>query len=660
MKTKTRCSSIFCIILLLLLGNFTQGISQNRLSVAQEKVLSKSYLTKAEVFLKLPLFNIDSCEIYFNKAINVLKPNEAAHYQELSEINITVHLSLTRIKKSTKIDTCLKIARYYFDKIPKKSEQTKLLDYKILIREADERLNSGKQTEANKLMVKAFALLQENKSPEMQGLYLFDKAYLYQKIKTENEGNYGVEMSYRLAAQSSKRYEASKAKNKNEMLFKVYSLLTWYYNIKVKPDSADYYFDKQKALLPLINSPFVSAFYCSLRANSYMRRGQKEKALPLLNECKFLLEKYNLTQNQIYVFNTYVLGVRELELKKYDSAISLFQKGLDEAIKQKKISFISNGYQHLSNAYIEKGDFKTALKYYTQLYNTDIDEVDKQLNQSLQENELKLEIALKENEIAQKAKERNWYIAALFAGLFLLGLVYRNFRLKQKSNQQLEILNGDLANKNNLLDKRNAENELLLKEIHHRVKNNLEIVSSLLELQSSQIDDPSVQSAMLSSQNRVHSMGIIHQKLYQGEHLASIEMRDYFINLGENILDSYNADGRIKIECNMPELVLDVDTAISIGLIVNELLTNSLKYAFEGKDSGTIKISLENKDSDENLLLKIADDGIGKIPNKPSKGTGFGTQLINLLTKQLDGKLNYENNNGTIVSLIFKKTQMAS
>jgi two-component sensor histidine kinase len=233
----------------------------------------------------------------------------------------------------------------------------------------------------------------------------------------------------------------------------------------------------------------------------------------------------------------------------------------------------------------------------------------------------------------------------------------RTFELNQ-SLDSLKVSQVSLAAKN-------AENELLLKEIHHRVKNNLEVVSSLLELQSAQMEDPSVKTAMLSSQNRVQSMGIIHQKLYQGEHLASIEMRDYFVNLSESILDSFSADGRIRIECNMPKLVLDVDTAISIGLITNELITNSLKYAFKDKDKGEIKISLTEDKNDKNgiytegsLLLKISDDGIGKPVDSQAKGTGFGTQLINLLTIQLDGKLTYEVNNGTIVSLVFKKAKI--
>jgi len=258
----------------------------------------------------------------------------------------------------------------------------------------------------------------------------------------------------------------------------------------------------------------------------------------------------------------------------------------------------------------------------------------------------------------QKNQLLSYLIGAMLV-LMLGGLLY-TFNKNKRKNQQLEGLNKNLEISNIQLDKRHKENELLLKEIHHRVKNNLEIVSSLLELQSAQIDDPSVQAAMLASQNRVHSMGIIHQKLYQSEYLTSIEMRDYFVNLGENIRNAFNAEGKIKIDCDMPDLVLDVDTAISVGLITNELMTNAFKYAFEGKQEGTIQVNLIRHElNKDNLELRISDDGIGKITNEPLKGTGFGTMLINLLTKQLNGTITYQIENGTKVSLVFSKPSMS-
>src|SRR5690554_7836990 len=165
----------------------------------------------------------------------------------------------------------------------------------------------------------------------------------------------------------------------------------------------------------------------------------------------------------------------------------------------------------------------------------------------------------------------------------------------RRKREKLQVLNLELEQKN-------KQNELLLKEIHHRVKNNLELVKSLISLQASQLEDSATKDAMVASQNRVQSMGIIHQKLYQGENLESIEMKDYFINLSEGILDTFNLEDQVKIECTMDHLELDVDTAVPIGLIVKELLTNALKYDFPNNKKGNIEISLLRNKPD---VLKI-------------------------------------------------------
>jgi two-component system, sensor histidine kinase PdtaS len=621
-------------------------------SPKQARSQSAVYQTKAEWFLKLPQYNLDSSYVYFQRAINCFKNIEVSNYQLLTEANFNLYTHLYRINVSPKVDVCLKKARYYFNKIPNKTD-VKLLAYNILIAEAEMSFQIGEKEKASKLMLEGFSLVQENKSPNIQAQYFLDKGTFYNRLRSD-----GIKLSNTYLLKSKTLFESNNDPQRFEMLFKVYSRLGWYQNNYGTSDSCDYYFEKQKALLPVLNDPAIISYYNAMRANNYLRRKKYSEAAPLLLICQNISEKYKLTRTEVYVFNTYLQGVRALDFKQYDNAISIFNKGLLAAKLINRIIFINDGYERLLDAYTAKGDFKTALKYKTIWANATLGEYDKNLDKSLRENELKLNIIRKDNEIAQKAKERNWYIGALIAGLFLLVLVYRNFRLKQKSNKQLELLNGELETKNSLLDKRNAENELLLKEIHHRVKNNLEVVSSLLVLQSAQIDDPAVQSAMLASQNRIHSMGIIHQKLYQGEHLAAIEMRDYFINLGENIVSSFNAEGRVKVECNMPQLVLDVDTAISIGLITNELLTNSLKYAFTEKENGNINITLNEEDNVGGLLLKVSDDGIGKIPDEKAKGTGFGTQLISLLTRQLDGRLIYEINNGTTVFLYFKKFKL--
>ncbi len=241
------------------------------------------------------------------------------------------------------------------------------------------------------------------------------------------------------------------------------------------------------------------------------------------------------------------------------------------------------------------------------------------------------------------------YISNVYGRLFLA----MEQEVEERTHQ-LNVMIRDLTKTQKELSLKNDENVLLLKEIHHRVKNNLEVVSGLLALQSAKINDPTMQEVMLSSQNRVQSMGILHQKLYQSEHLAFIEMKNYFENLCINILDSYNESERIKVTIEMTELELDVDTAVPLGLIVNELLTNSLKYAFPTGQKGTIELSLRNWDED-NFQLKISDNGVGKSLEAKAKGTGFGTQLVELLTRQIDGKLYQEVGNGTLILIDFKR-----
>ena len=228
----------------------------------------------------------------------------------------------------------------------------------------------------------------------------------------------------------------------------------------------------------------------------------------------------------------------------------------------------------------------------------------------------------------------------MLLGFLVVG--YRSFRNRSRSNK--------------LLSAKNRENELLLKEIHHRVKNNLEIVSSLLELQSAQIDDINTREAMLEGQNRVHSIGIVHQKLYQGENLGAIEMKDYFLNLSESILESFGAEKKVSIELAMEKLDVDIDTAVPLGLIVNELLSNTLKYAFPGRQQGSVRIKLERQTSGI-LRLEVSDNGIGK--SGEIQGTGFGGQLISLLTRQLNGSMKEEIKNGTHTFFDFKLDRVA-
>jgi two-component sensor histidine kinase len=162
---------------------------------------------------------------------------------------------------------------------------------------------------------------------------------------------------------------------------------------------------------------------------------------------------------------------------------------------------------------------------------------------------------------------------------------------------------------------------------------------------------------MEQSQHRVHSMGMIHQKLYLGEKLAAIEMKDYFNNLSDYITHSFGKNEQVTVNIEMKELELDVDMAIPIGLIVNELITNSLKYAFPDDRKGNIILSLTKKQ--DLLVLEVSDDGIGMYDKDQKNGTGFGTHLVDLLVKQLDGKMELLTNSGTTVHIQFQNIKAA-
>jgi len=201
-----------------------------------------------------------------------------------------------------------------------------------------------------------------------------------------------------------------------------------------------------------------------------------------------------------------------------------------------------------------------------------------------------------------------------------------------------------------------GEKEILLKEIHHRVKNNLQVISGLLDLQAHHIPDPAVREVFRESQNRVVTMALIHEELYQSVNLSQVDFADYIRNLCENLMVSYGADrDRIKLEIRTEKTELVVDTAIPCGLIINELITNSLKHAFPGKRCGTISLSfrqLRNKD----YQLTVGDDGVGVPRGLDIYSTKtLGMQLVTVMVGQLGGTVKVGRRDGTRFTIRFRE-----
>ncbi len=213
------------------------------------------------------------------------------------------------------------------------------------------------------------------------------------------------------------------------------------------------------------------------------------------------------------------------------------------------------------------------------------------------------------------------------------------------------------VSKNRIIVRQREELEILNREIHHRVKNNLQIISSLLDLQSEASNDPRTAEKFLEGSQRVQSMAYIHQNLYQGENTESVDIQQYISMLTGNLLQSYQA-GNITLTSDIEALKLHSDTVIPLGMIINELVSNALKYAFKNNDNGEIKVVL--KKINEKLLLQVRDNGIG-IPKDVdvSKGNSFGYRIISAFAKKLHALITINNEKGTDVQILISKFKPA-
>ncbi|MBX2814893.1 MAG: tetratricopeptide repeat protein [Saprospiraceae bacterium] len=307
--------------------------------------------------------------------------------------------------------------------------------------------------------------------------------------------------------------------------------------------------------------------------------------------------------------------------------------------------------QTRARAYAEAGDFAHAYqqeKQFALLQDSILnDEVSQQISTlntqyetEQKEQEIKLlntEKSLQEARLKAVRNQRLGLLIGLLIFASLLLLVYRLFR---KTKEQNGIIQSALE-----------EKEVLLREIHHRVKNNLQFISSLLGLQTEHIQDPLALGALQEGQDRVQSMALIHQNLYQEDNLTGVDVQDYFTRLIRGLFDSYNIrKDQIALDLNVDAVNLDVDTVVPIGLIANELISNSLKYAFNSPESSG-KIGVTLREQGDALLLQVADNGPGMKQNLSELGDSFGYRLIKVLSEQLKASMHIDAEEGTSVTL---------
>jgi two-component sensor histidine kinase len=267
----------------------------------------------------------------------------------------------------------------------------------------------------------------------------------------------------------------------------------------------------------------------------------------------------------------------------------------------------------------------------------------------LLENESKLQ----HGKLIQANQTRNWIIGVAMLFLIIIGLLINFSRLKQRTNKKLKVQQTEISNTNFALQHLVEEKEWLVKEIHHRVKNNFHIVMGLLGTQSKYLKSEEAINAMAESRYRVHAMSLIHQKLYQSDNLSAINMTDYIYELVNYLRDSFNIGQSIQFNLQIDPVELDLAHCIPLGLIMNEAITNSIKYAFPDNKEGIIFISFKHT-SKGHLLLAIRDNGVGLPAGFNTQGlTSMGMKLMHGLSEDIDGEFTITNHDGTEIMLDF-------
>ncbi|NGX85060.1 histidine kinase dimerization/phosphoacceptor domain -containing protein [Aequorivita sp. KMM 9714] len=376
--------------------------------------------------------------------------------------------------------------------------------------------------------------------------------------------------------------------------------------------------------------------------NLYLRQEKYHEAIPYL-EKSVTIHPDNLDSEK----NLMYLIEAKAALRDSTGMQSKINRAITEAENITALREKSNLYQALSAYFYEFEDYKTAMDYHKKYHSIYEEIKSKQRDQTVYDLETNYQTVKKERQLeAKKASEKLLIIILVSLGIVVLMLTY--FYNKNRKKNRI------LAKQKTLLENTVEEKNMLLREIHHRVKNNLQVISSLLSLQQRQITDDSASQAIQEGRDRVKAMALIHQNLYQDTELIGVETSDYVNKLANSLIKNYKVEDKaIDLRLDIDPKKLDIDTVIPLGLVVNELISNALKYAFSEKASGQVDIKL--KSSGNMLSLSVADNGKGLPKNfSIDETTTLGFRLIKAFSEKLKADLTVDSSEkGTTVSLVF-------
>lgn len=421
-------------------------------------------------------------------------------------------------------------------------------------------------------------------------------------------------------------------------------------------DSALIYAKKTLEIAQRINDKELTLSATGNVGIALMQTGDLENAIGWLKR-SILARNNDKNQEEYYsiyqAISTYYQKKGNLSLSK-----NYLLQGLEKAEKNNRREHISIFQKKLAFLYAEEKNFEESFKLLeksVQLNDSLLNETNiRQINEmnilyetELRENEIKaLTSETTENklQLLQGSRQRNFLLTALAFSLIIAFIIAYALNQNQKKNVLLK-------KQKNIIESQLRDKELLMSEIHHRVKNNLQIISGLLNLQSRHIADPNALQAVREGRNRVKSIALIHQQLYQRESLTAINLHHYLKDLLHSIQQSFKNSGKPIIhELKCPETEIDVEVAVPIGLIVNEIVTNSYKYAFTIKEKG--RIAVEVIPEEPGMTIIITDNGIG-LPEEFDwqQQKSFGLKMVGTLVNKLKAHIEIKNDDGAIFSI---------
>ena len=353
----------------------------------------------------------------------------------------------------------------------------------------------------------------------------------------------------------------------------------------------------------------------------------------LRNISRIYLKKDKLKESKIYAERAMVLS----EVKGSPSRISIVSKLLSEIYQKEnnwqKAFTMEKLYFKMRDS-IKNKEVQSSLVEQASAY---------ELDKKQQEIELlSAKNVIQELRLLKNKNSITLILIALFLTLLVAFISYRGYKKNLLINKLLEKQKSEIS-------RQNEAKKTMLQEIHHRVKNNLQVVNSLLRMQSSKMKDKNIVGMFKETQSRIRSMAKLHEKMYQSGDLDKFNAKEHITLLVEEIVTNYSVGKTIELNLDIDAIFVDSKTMMPLSLIINEMISNSLKYAFEGMNEGVITVKF-NKIEDKTQLV-VSDNGIGYTPNPKSKGLGL--RLISSFNRQLNGTMEKITNNGTEFKLIF-------